>query len=74
MKRNKDQIIAKTHEQKHEALVHAFLVFNFQRKTDEEKQRVFEQSRPEVILRSMRLEDEWISEQDIADIIHKQTV
>lgn len=55
--------------QKHKELVRAFLLYNFFKLSQTEKERFFNKQIPEVILRTMRLEGEKISLKDIQKIL-----
>lgn len=54
---------------KHDALVRSFLVYNYAKKSQQDKDIYFEKVKPQIISRTMRLEGEWVSEDDVKRII-----
>lgn len=54
-----------TFANKHTQLVEAFLLFNYQRASSERKRRYEEETRPERIARTMRLEGDKVSADDV---------
>lgn len=55
--------------EKHKELVHLFLLYNFFKLSQSEKEKFFNKQAPEVILRTMKLEGEKISRKDIKGIL-----
>ena len=55
--------------QKREKLARAFLLYNFCKLSESEKEKHFNKQMPEVILRTMKLEGEEITAGDIKEIL-----
>jgi len=55
--------------EKHKELVQIFLLYNFFKLSQSEKEKFFNKQVPEVILRTMKLEGEKISRKDVQKIL-----
>ncbi|MCK4781595.1 hypothetical protein KAS79_01575 [Candidatus Parcubacteria bacterium] len=63
------KIIKKNKLQRRRELTRAFLLYNFLKLSRREKEKYFNKQVPEVILRTMKLEGEKISRQDIKKLL-----
>ncbi len=69
MKKSEIKIIKKSQSQKRRELAQAFLLYNFLKLSQAEKEKFFNKQVPEVIFRTMKLEGENISRKDIKKIL-----
>ena len=68
---NNVKIIRKNRLQKREELARAFLLYNFLKMSQEQRDKHFDEQIPEVILRTMRLEGEDITMEQVKKICKK---